>query len=167
MLHSAQARLHLPDRRILGYKLDPSTGLYEPVYVIKGGATGQAATNYTEQKLLEHTLRAVAYTAPADVFCGLFTVTPDDTGGGTEVTGGSYARQDVTFGAYAASAVTNSVLVDFGTAMADWGLVVASAIFDAVTAGNMLFYGALLSNKQVDNGDGFSYAIGKLTVGLD
>lgn len=166
MQHSAQAELHSP-KNILGYRLNLETGLYEPVYGIRGGATGVAASNYLEQKLLEHTLRNVAYTSPAAVYCALYTVTPDDTGGGTEVTGGAYARIAVTFGAYAAGAVTNSALVDFGTATANWGTVVASGIFDAVTAGNLLFYGALLSNKTVASGDGFSYAIGKLTVGLD
>jgi hypothetical protein len=165
MRHEARARLHWTDR-IIGYRLD-SDGFYQPVYRVSGGATGVAASNYLEQKLLEHTLRAVAYSAPADVFAALYTVTPDDTGGGTEVTGGSYARQDITFGAYASGAVTNSVLVDFGTASANWGTVVACGVFDASTAGNLLFYGALLSNKTVDSGDGFSFAIGKLTVGLD
>jgi hypothetical protein len=165
MKREAAARLHYRDR-IIGYKLG-TDGLYSPVYAVMGGATGTAASNYLEGKLLEHTLRNVAYTSPAAVYAGLFTVTPDDTGGGTEVTGGSYARVAVTFGAYASGAVTNSVLVDFGTASADWGTIVASAIFDAATVGNLLFYGALLSNKTVSNGDGFSFAISKLTVGLD
>ena len=55
---------------------------------------------------------------------------------GTEVTGGSYARQSVTFGAMAAGIATNSgalsVPIPAGTT------VVALGLWDAVSAGNLL-----------------------------
>jgi hypothetical protein len=139
-----------------------------PIYAISGGATGTAFSDFLEQKVLEHCFRNIAYAQPTTTYSALFTVTPGETGGGTEVTGGSYARKAITFGAYSgASQITNSVLNDFGTASANWGTIVAAAIFDAATVGNMMAYGALVANKTVNNGDGFSFAIGKLTVALD
>ena len=52
-----------------------------------------AATDFLEDKILNHVFRNVAYTAPATVYVGLFTTATTDAGGGTEVTGGGYARQ--------------------------------------------------------------------------
>jgi len=50
-------------------------------------------TNYAEDKLRDHLLGITAYTMPTDVYLALYTAAPDETGGGTECTGGSYARQ--------------------------------------------------------------------------
>jgi hypothetical protein len=130
-------------------------------------ATGTAFTNFLELELLDHVFRNSAYTPPAAVYAALFTAAPGETGGGTEVSGGTYAREAITFGAAADGEVTNSAEVDFGTATANWGTISHVGIFDASSAGNMLAYGALASNKTVNNGDSFSFAIGTLTVALD
>jgi len=130
-------------------------------------ATGTAASDYLENKLLEHVLKNTAYTSPTTVYCALFTVTPSDSGGGTEVTGGSYARESITFGAAASGTISNSAIIDFGTATADWGTIVAVGIFDAITSGNLLFWGALTSNKTILNGDSFTFPIGNLDVSMD
>jgi len=130
-------------------------------------ATGTAASDYLENKVLDHVLRNTAYTSPVAVYTALFTVTPTDAGGGTEVTGGSYAREASTFGAASGGTISNSALIDFGTATADWGTVVAVGIFDAITSGNLLFWGAMTANKTVLNGDSFSFAIGALDVSMD
>ena len=49
-------------------------------------------SNFLELELLDHVLGNAAYTAPGTVWVALYSATPSDTGGGTEVTGGSYAR---------------------------------------------------------------------------
>ena len=54
-------------------------------------------SNYLENKVLLHVFGATAYTAPATLYVGLFTSNPGETGGGTEVSGGSYARQTAAF----------------------------------------------------------------------
>ena len=60
-------------------------------------------SNYLENKLLDHFLATTSYTAPSNVYVALMTVAEDDTGtAGTEVSGGSYARQTATFDAAAA-----------------------------------------------------------------
>lgn len=123
-----------------------------------------AKSNYLENALLNHVLRNTALTSPTTVYVALFTVAPTDTGGGTEVSGGSYARQAVTFGAPVSGTVANSGAVTFPTATANWGTIVAIGIFDALTVGNLLYYGNLTTSKVVDNGDQISFANGAITV---
>lgn len=125
-------------------------------------------SDYLEDKLLNHTLRNVAFTAPATVYAALFTVTPSDTGGGTEVTGGSYARTAITFGAPSPSGtMSNSADVTFPTATADWGTVVAFGIFDASSAGNLLYWGAVTPNRVVSNGVTAKFSAAALVVTED
>ena len=104
----------------------------------------------------------------------LFTVTPGETGGGTEVSGGSYARTAVTWAAAvpgAPSTKNPSGPVTFPTATADWAagatLIVAAAIFDAATVGNMIWYGSLNVNRNVLNGDTPVVAAANLTFQMD
>lgn len=122
-------------------------------------------TNYLESKLIDHFLGTTTYTKPTTVYVGLFTVTPGETGGGTEVTGGSYARQVATFNAASSGSTTNSANIDYTGMPA--ATTVAIGIFDAITAGNMLLYGALTTNKTTDAGDTLRIATGSLTVSID
>ena len=96
-------------------------------------------TNYLENKLIDHFLGTTSYTMPADVYIALFTVAPADAGGGTEVTGGSYARQIATFSGASSGATSNDSNIDFTGMPA--ATTVAIGIFDASTSGNMLLYG--------------------------
>ena len=122
-------------------------------------------TNYLESKLIDHFLGTTTYTKPTAVYVGLFTVTPGEAAGGTEVTGGSYARQAATFGAASSGATTNSANIDFAGMPA--ATTVAIGIFDAITSGNMLLYGALTTNKTTDAGDTLRIATGSLSVSID
>ncbi len=121
-------------------------------------------TNYLENKLLDHFLGTTSYTMPT-VYVGLFTVAPGDAGGGTEVTGGSYARQTAAFSAAASGATSNSGNIDFTGMPA--ATTVAIALFDAITAGNMLVHGTLTTNKQTDAGDTLRIATGDLDISID
>lgn len=129
-----------------------------------------AKTHYLEKKLLNHTLRGVAYSAPAGAYAALFTAAPTDQGGGTEVTGGAYERQGITFGAATdngsseGSQVANSVDIEFPQATADWGEVTDIAIFDAATSGNMLYHGPLDDSRTILENDQFTILTGDLVV---
>jgi len=123
--------------------------------------------DYYENKILDHMLRAQAFTPPSTVYVALFTVSPSDSGGGTEVSGGSYQRQSVTFGAASAGSITNSADITFPQATANWGTIVSVGLFDASTAGNLLWYGDLTTSKTVNSGDIFKISAGNLTVSLD
>ena len=100
-------------------------------------------------------------------FVGLFTAAPGETGGGTEVTGGSYARQSITFAAPSGGSVTQSGAVTFPQATANWGTVVSWGIFTASTAGTLLYWGDVTPNKAVNNGDTASFASGQIVVSED
>lgn len=123
-----------------------------------------AKSNYLEDAMLNHVLRHVALTSPTTVYLALYTAAPSDTGGGTEVSGGSYARQAITFGAPSSGVVANSGSVTYPVATADWGTVTSIGIFDAATVGNLLYYGTLTVSKTVGSGDQISFANGALTV---
>ncbi len=125
-------------------------------------------SDYLEDKLLNHTFRNTAYTQAATVYAALFTAAPSDTGGGTEVSGGSYARTAITFGAPSPSgAIANSGAVTFPTATGSWGTVTHFGIFDASSAGNLLAWGALTASKTVGSGDTAEFATGELDVSSD
>ena len=123
-------------------------------------------SNYLENALINVTLRATAYTAPATVYVSLWTSDPTDAGSGTEVSGGSYARTAVTFGAPSNGASTNSADVTFPTATASWGTVGWIGINDALTTGNLLYHTALDTSKTIDSGDIFKISTGNLSVTL-
>lgn len=129
-------------------------------------------SDFLENALINHVLGNAAYTAPATVHFGLYTVAPTDAGGGTEVTGGSYARVAVTnnatnFPAATAGLKRNGTVITWPTASASWGTVVAVGVFDAASAGNLLFWSTLNTNKTVDNGDTVSIPINSLSIQED
>jgi hypothetical protein len=121
-------------------------------------------TTYLEDKLINHVLRATAMSSPATVYVALFTAAPGEAGGGTEVSGGDYARQPVTFEAPVDGATENDADVTFDVATADWGTVTHFAIFDALTVGNMLYYGTLTTARVVNSGDQAKFLAGALDV---
>ncbi|QGH72265.1 hypothetical protein [Caudoviricetes sp.] len=123
-------------------------------------------SNYLENALINATLRNTSYTSPATVYVGLFTSDPTDAGSGTEVSGGSYARTAVTFGAPSNGVSTNSADVTFPTATASWGTVGWIGIHDASTSGNLLYHTALDTSKTIDSGDIFKISTGNLSVTL-
>ena len=78
------------------------------------------ASLYLQNKIANHIYRATSFTSPATVYAALFTSTAllSDLNAGTltnEVSGGSYARVAVTFGAPVAG-VTQASTVTFTTA---------------------------------------------------
>ena len=123
-------------------------------------------SNYLENALINAVLRNTSYTSPTTVYVGLFTNDPTDADSGTEVTGGSYARTAATFGAPSNGVSTNSADITFPTATASWGEVTHVGIYDASSAGNLLFHTGLDTAKTIDSGDIFKITSGNLSVTL-
>jgi hypothetical protein len=121
-------------------------------------------SDYLENKLLDHVLTNTAYTSPTTVYVGLYTVAPTDAGGGTEVTGNNYARESVSFASAVAGETSNDAEVEFGTPSATWGEVVAFGVFDADTAGNLLYWGDLTNAKTINSGDVVKFLVNELDV---
>jgi len=124
-------------------------------------------SDYLEDKVLDHVFGGVAYTAPTK-HVALYTVAPTDTGGGTEVTGGSYARQTSTFTVSGTdpTTATNAAAIEYPTATGDYGTVVAVGILDALSGGNLLAYADLTTSKTVSTGDVFRFDAGDLDITL-
>lgn len=130
-----------------------------------------AASNYLENKILDHVLTATAYTQPSR-YIALFTASPGEAGSFTNeisTSGTAYARQAVTFAAASSGSSATNATVTFPTATANWGTITHVAVVDSDTegAGNVLFYGAVTTSKQIDTGDTFQISSGNLTISLD
>lgn len=123
-------------------------------------------SNFLENALINATLRNTTYTSPATVYISLWTTDPTDAGSGTEVSGGSYARTSVTFGAPSNGVTTNSAAVEFPQATASWGTVAYFGINDASTSGNLLYHSPVTTSKAIDTGDIFKFASGSISVTL-
>jgi hypothetical protein len=103
---------------------------------------------------------------PTAWYIGLFTAAPGESGGGTEVSGGSYVREAVTF-TVSGDTASNNAAIEWPTATGDWGTISHIAVFDAATSGNMLVYGALTAAKAIDTGDVFRIPSGDLDITLN
>ncbi len=125
-----------------------------------------AFSNYLENKILLHVLSNTAYTSPATVYLGLHTADPTDAGSGTEVSGGSYARQSFA-STISGNAASNTSAIEFPTATGSWGTVGWVAVWDNLTGGNLLFHGALTASKTIASGDVFRVPAGDLDITLD
>lgn len=123
-------------------------------------------SNYLENALINATVRNTTFTSPATVYLGLFTSDPTDAGTGTEVSGGSYARQSITFSSPSNGVTSNSAQITFPTATADWGTIGWIGIYDSLTSGNLLYHSPLTTSKIISNGDIFIVGSGNLTLTL-
>jgi hypothetical protein len=141
-----------------------------------------AASNYLENKILDHVLKfgngtvtvgtGSGYAPPAVLYLALYTASPGEAGSHTnEVTTVStaYARQSVTFASAASGASATNATVTFPTATANFGTISHVAVVDSDVegSGNVLFYGAVTTSKTIETGDTFQVSSGNLTISLD
>jgi len=120
-------------------------------------------SDYAENKAADHILGTSSWTMPAAVSLALFTVNPNfETGaGGTEATGGSYARKAIAFGSASGGAAGNtaSKVWTVGTDLAA-GTYTGWAVYDAASGGNLLFGDAFSASRVVSSaGDSITFQI--------
>jgi hypothetical protein len=127
-----------------------------------------AASDYLENKVLDHVLTATGYTQPSTRYLGLYTASTglESNSPSAEVSGGSYQRKAVTFAAASGGSSATNATVTFDTASASWGTITHVAVLDNITSGNVLFWGAVTTSKTIDSGDTFQVTSGNLTVSL-
>lgn len=132
-----------------------------------------ALSDYLENALLNHLLRAATYTRPGTLHLSLHTASPGESGTTGEVSGGAYARAAIAnnntnfpqASAVGTPVKTNGAIITFPAATADWGTVTHWAIYDAASGGtNMLAHGALSVPRFVKNGDTPRVAAAALTM---
>jgi len=123
-------------------------------------------SNFLETEILDHVFGAAAYTAPTTLYLALFTATPGETGGGTEVSGNGYVRKAVAF-TTSGNTTSNTSAVEYPTATGNFGTVTSVGVFDASTSGNLMAYAALSSSKTIETGDVFRVPAADLDITLD
>lgn len=126
-------------------------------------------SNFLVHKLLDHVFKVASYTPPTNIYCGLSTANPGDSGSGiTEPSGNAYARTlKNTWDAAASGASENTGAITFPTATGAWGTITHSFLSDASTSGNLLVYGALGVSQAVVNGNVVEFADGAWDVTAD
>lgn len=121
-------------------------------------------SDFLENALLNHVFRNVAYSPPAGVFLALHTTASSDAAPGTEVTGSGYARKPVTFGAPSSGQVANTGVVSFTPVGGNYGTVVGTSLFDAVSGGNQLCFDNDFVDTPVNNGEVLEFAVGDIVA---
>lgn len=112
-------------------------------------------STYLAHAHLNEAVGGTAFAAPATLYFGWYTTQPDTNGaGGVEASGGGYARVAVTnnatnFPAAASRRKQNAVAISWAPATQDQGLAVGWCAFDALTAGNLLYFGKLVGTFKV------------------
>ena len=109
-------------------------------------------------------VKNTAYTGPVSLYLSLHTADPGKTGA-SEVTGGSYARQAVTFGTFATGQASNTAKIDFTSMPA--ATVTHIGIWDASTAGTFHQSGALTASVTVTAGNTLEFAIGAVNYSVN
>ena len=119
-----------------------------------------------ETLVLKWTFNADAVTRPTAWYLGLFISAPGEASGGTEVSGGSYVREAVSF-AVTGDTATNSTAIEWPISTATWGTITHIAVFDALTGGTQIAYATLTDAKTIASGDVLRISSGELDVTLD
>jgi hypothetical protein len=131
-------------------------------------ATGTAISDYLENQILNHFLKGgTAVAQPATLYVSLHTADPTDAGTGAEVSGGAYARQPIAFSAASAGSTKNNADITYPAATANWGTATHIGIWDALTTGNLYFYGPLASSAIINTGTTYKLPLNQITVALD
>lgn len=130
------------------------------------------ASDYLEEKILDHVFNLNSFVQPASMYVALFTAAPSDSGGGTEVSGNAYARVEVTNNSSSwtrtNSTVVNDNAITFPTpSPSGWGTVTHVALYDAASSGNLICWAALTSNLVTAAGTAPNFPSGDLTFTLD
>ena len=100
-------------------------------------------------------------------YLALFTQSPDESGGGTEMAGGGYARQQVSFGTPSGGVMRNDAAIVFPTATSDWGTATGWGLFDAASGGNLWWYGDIDTPKELFAGDIYRVNVGGLSLVME
>lgn len=127
-------------------------------------------SDYLEGQIRAHLFRTATFAKPTGLTIHLYTAAPGEAGGGTEVTGGSYAAQSLNpldanwTAASATDGLTdNASAITYPAPSANWGVVTHLAIKDQ--SANFLLSGVLTASKTVNNGDPApNFPIGALDV---
>jgi hypothetical protein len=121
-------------------------------------------TYYLDGQVINAALRGVPFVPPVASYIALFIVSPTKSGGGIEVTGGSYSRQLITWTAPVNGQSSNTGDIIFPVATVAWGTITSYALLDAPVAGNILYFADLNAPRLVQINDQVKFPTGQLQV---
>jgi hypothetical protein len=146
-------------------------------------ATLVGFTNYMERQMLIQMFKSDVIAKITPFYIGLSSTTPTEDSSGspahnfTEPSGGSYARQpmantETTISALDAvpTKITNTLDIIFPLATANWlggNNLLYFGLFDAVSGGNLLLAGALITPLNILLGNQLKFAVGQLIINCD
>lgn len=119
-------------------------------------------SNYVLDKINNQLYQGAAISLGTNRYLALYTTNPTAANTGTEATGGSYARQSITFNASSSGVSTNSNTITFSSLAA--GAYAYYGVLDAATAGNLIVFGALPSTINANTGDTVTIAAGGISL---
>lgn len=117
-----------------------------------------------ENQLLDALVGTASYSVTTPIKLALMTASGSDSAAGTEVTGGSYARQTISFGSAASGQIANSATINFTSMPA--ATVVGIEIYDSAGTPKRLAYGTLTASKTTASGDTLQFAASAITLSL-
>ena len=117
-----------------------------------------------ENQLLDALVGTAAYSVTTPIKLALMTANGSDSAAGTEVTGGSYARQTIAFGSASSGQIANSAIINFTSMPA--ATVVGIEIYDSAGTPKRLAYGALSASKTLASGDTLQFGASSITLSL-
>lgn len=115
------------------------------------------------QRLLAVSTGQASYGTVNSSVLKLMTANGSATANGTEVSGGSYAAQAITWAAPTGKTISNSAAITFTGMPA--ATVVGVEIWDTGT--NRKWFGALSASRTTAAGDSITFAAGSITLSLD
>ncbi|WP_339816772.1 hypothetical protein MKZ15_15355 [Paenibacillus sp. FSL R7-0216] len=125
-------------------------------------------SDWLADQMLNAALRGIPFDPPDKIFLALYTSDPTIADTGTEVSGGSYSRQEITFGEPSTVSGKRTVVssddVEFPIATADWGLVSHVGLRDAASGGHLLWSNALSSSRSIQLGDRPKFLAASTTI---
>jgi len=129
------------------------------------------ASNYLEEAIINHFFRNGNIASPSQHFLALYISEPTDYDTGTEIQGGSYQRQQISFTAPVQSngkaTTQNNAEIRFPVATSNWGTVTHFGVCTAQTGGYLLAYAAVPLPKLIESGDEAKFNVNTLTVTID
>jgi hypothetical protein len=125
-----------------------------------------AFSNYMEDAITAWINGTTFPSAPTNTYVQLYSQDPTDEG---SATGALYTRISVASGGWTrgtggAGTLSNTGVITITSSAASGATATHVAVFDAITGGNLLFYGALSASKSIGVGDEVKFNALQLTL---
>ena len=125
-----------------------------------------AFSNYMEDAITAWINGTTFPSAPTNTYVQLYSQDPTDEG---SATGALYTRISVASGGWTrgtggAGTLSNTGVITITSSAASGATATHVAVFNAITSGNLLFYGALSASKSIGVGDEVKFNALQLTL---